>query len=89
MGPDSFRPFSDSPNYLTTNLPTRTLGLPTLAGAVRNSSDLSIYALDHDTSDDLENLRLDIRLIEEMDAYFGKLESLPSTPNCHGLAHQT
>ncbi len=34
----------------------------------------------HEMSHDLENLRSVIRLIEEMDTYFTKLESLPSAP---------
>jgi len=38
---------------------------------------LSSFSLICDMGDDLENLRRVIRLIEEMDAYFAKLESGP------------
>ena len=44
---------------------------------IRKFSVLSIYALTLCVSDDLENLRRVIRFIEEMDAYFSKLESSP------------
>ncbi len=65
MGP--FRPVPSAPDFDS----------PTLFASF---SALSIHALTPCMCDDLENLRRVIRLIEEMDAYFAKLESPPAEP---------
>lgn len=50
---------------------------------------LKACALDWDVTDDLENLRRVIRLIEEMDAHFAKIEALFSARHTEDAADQS